>query len=144
MIKLNPAPTFEHEVFQTVPGQNYVVQYADGLPSTNWMELAGGVGNGLQQSTTDKSAGGTPKRFYRIGANSAWTIQSMNHSKGNFKLRFPTVAGRSYVVQWAEDPASTNWVELVQVAGNGTVRTITDDTMGGAPKRFYRVEVRHP
>lgn len=130
--------------FPTVFGQNYVVEYADTLPMPDWAELARGVGDGAQQSVTDQSLAGVSKRFYRIHSTSALTIQSMQHQKTTFSLRFPTVEDRTYIVQYADDPASANWAELTRVIGDGTERTITDTTMGSAVKRFYRVEVLKP
>ncbi len=54
---------------------------------------------------------------------------------------WPTQADRSYQVQWSASLDSSEWLRLgSSVFGTGTNICVSDST-GGAPMRFYRIEV---
>jgi|GEM_PF-5458646 len=57
----------------------------------------------------------------------------------------PIVAGRRYVVQFANSLSPANWQPLTGASQseNGDTRTVTDPN-GTAPRRFYRVLVTTP
>ncbi len=57
-----------------------------------------------------------------------------------FKLTFPTVYGPHYNVLFTSDLASGQWQILQTVAGDGTVKTVTD-TLGQKP-RYYIINTQ--
>lgn len=64
---------------------------------------------------------------------------------GSAHFTFPTVAGKNYRVEYADDPGVDDWEILAdQVAGTGSDRTIDDASAGTSPRRFYRVSVITP
>ena len=69
-----PSPTFSGPTkigtdyiisFQSNPGNNYTVQYADTLAPPNWLSLPTVAGNGAVELVTN-SAPGIAWRFYRL------------------------------------------------------------------------------
>jgi len=57
----------------------------------------------------------------------------------NVSLSFATVAGRDYAVQFTSSLTNSAWQTLTTIAGNGSVRTVTNAVT--APVRFYRLRV---
>jgi hypothetical protein len=56
-------------------------------------------------------------------------------------IRFLTLPGRSYQVQYSDDMAEESWVDLgSEITGDGTVKEIIDTYPLSSGKRFYRVE----
>jgi len=63
-------------------------------------------------------------------------------SAGTVSINFPTVSGHSYTVLWSSSLNPTSWQTLASgIAGDGTVKTVTDSTTGGAA-RFYKGEAQ--
>src|SRR5262249_34682128 len=58
-------------------------------------------------------------------------------SGGNVVLSFPSQNGVNYRVFYRTDVVNSNWTLLTTVAGNGSVKSVTDPA-SGAP-RFYKV-----
>jgi hypothetical protein len=57
----------------------------------------------------------------------------------NTSLTFATVSGRNYAVQFTDSLTGSAWQTLTTVAGNGSVRTVTNGVT--AAGRFYRLRV---
>jgi uncharacterized delta-60 repeat protein len=55
-----------------------------------------------------------------------------------FEVSVATQAGKNYSLQYKASMATTNWTALSPVAGDGTVKTLTDSSPS-ATNRFYRV-----
>jgi hypothetical protein len=63
---------------------------------------------------------------------------SASASGGTVSIKFPTQSGHSYSVLWSSGLHPTNWQTLSNgIAGDGTIKTVTDSTTGGAA-RFYK------
>jgi len=57
----------------------------------------------------------------------------------NMSLSFATVSGRNYAVQFADSLTNSAWQTLTTIAGNGSVRNVTNSVI--AEVRFYRLRV---
>ena len=58
------------------------------------------------------------------------------------RVSFTTVAGRSYRVEWSDNPVSGVWSAVTtNVSGNGGVVQVTHGNGAGARSRFYRAAV---
>lgn len=55
----------------------------------------------------------------------------------NFSFGIQTLNGRTYVVEFADTLVNPTWTPLPNVAGDGTLKTVTDSAPG-VPQRFYR------
>src|SRR6185503_5562865 len=54
-------------------------------------------------------------------------------------LRWPTMAGRTYRVEYNDDLDAGRWEILADVInGDGTIYTFMDNTVTNIPRRFYR------
>ena len=62
---------------------------------------------------------------------------------GDLTLRWSAAAGRTYRVQFKDDLNTTGWVELGEVTASGT-EVSTTIPRGGAPRGFYRVQLKNP
>ncbi len=61
------------------------------------------------------------------------------------RLRFATIVGRNYQVQYHGDLTTGSWTDLGgPIAGHGGVTEITDPAPAAAPRRFYRVVTTVP
>jgi hypothetical protein len=56
----------------------------------------------------------------------------------NFIFSFQTEPGKIYGVRYVDSLTNLNWQNLPSVAGDGTVKTVTNSTPGVA-QRFYRL-----
>ena len=61
---------------------------------------------------------------------------------GQCTLRFPTLPGRTYIIQYKNDLNSPNWFKLGAVTGDGTVQTLTDLPGPDTGQRFYRIKLQ--
>src|SRR5438445_34365 len=56
----------------------------------------------------------------------------------NFLLSFQTEPGKTYTVRYVDSLTTLNWQNLPSVAGDGTVKTVTNSAPN-VPRRFYRL-----
>ena len=76
--------------------------------------------------------------FVPFSAVAPYSI-SASVSAGTFRSSFRRQSGHSYSVYYSTSLNPTSWQTLASgIAGDGTVKTVTDSTTGGA-ERFYRV-----
>ena len=57
---------------------------------------------------------------------------------GEFYFSFPTVTGRTYVVEWKNAITNGTWIPLQTNVGDGTLLTVTN-SVTASPQRFFRV-----
>jgi uncharacterized delta-60 repeat protein len=67
-------------------------------------------------------------------------ILSSQRAGGVFNAPVLTDIGKNYTLEYIDVLVSGNWLPLPTIAGNGSIRILTDTTSTG-PKRFYRVRV---
>jgi hypothetical protein len=80
-----------------------------------------------------------------IDATSILQVTSIRLDGDNIILGFPSVVGRTYTVEFANEPGSTTWRPLQAfLAGTGEVLAVTDVGAGKHRQRFYRVQVSIP
>ena len=69
------------------------------------------------------------------------TLLAVSRAGGKFSLQASTVSGFTYYLEYKSSLSSTTWNSVVQIPGDGTVKTFTDagvlDSM-----RFYRLRVQ--
>jgi hypothetical protein len=93
--------------------------------------------DGDTQSNVNEYLAGTNPRL----ALSALLIRSVARTGSGWEISFPSVAGRTYRVEYATELSeATIWsVLLDDIAGDGSVIVVTDPTAESDPVRFYRV-----
>jgi hypothetical protein len=118
----------------------YIVESRENVAAGPWTELERRIGIGGIEVVTDASPG-SASRFYRVKALYAPPpeVSSISWSESAAHLRFATVSGAVYVVQYKQDLNDTVWLELSRQTGTGEVITLSDSAP--APSRFYRVRV---
>ena len=82
----------------------------------------------------------SPDQFLKAGAPAPVYLFNLTTESGQVQFSFPTKAGVAYVVQ-ARDSlsgASSSWVDLETVTGDGTVKTRGYPLQGGG--RYFRVK----
>jgi len=83
--------------------------------------------------TTD---GNTNPNFFILVPAPGFLL-SAQHAAGKVVLSFSTQAGVAYRVLYSSDLAAANWSLLTTVPGDGTTKSVTDNTDASA--RFYKV-----
>ncbi len=72
-------------------------------------------------------------------------IASVTPDGGNLRIRFDTVSGRQYQVQWRASLTEGDWANVGSpVAGDGTVKEVVDAPPAGVQMRFYRLAITKP
>ena len=70
------------------------------------------------------------------------TMAGVTLAGTDVRVSFTTVAGRSYRVEWSDNPVSGVWSAVTtNVSGNGGVVQVTHGNGAGARSRFYRAAV---
>ncbi|MGA3268113.1 MAG: hypothetical protein ABSE16_14955 [Verrucomicrobiota bacterium] len=130
---------------------------ANGWQSWHWIPLMnngtnvavslGGVETlNVTAPTNGLSTGNVNGHFYMlvpysaVGAVAPFQVRA-TVSGGVVSIKFSTVNGHSYTVQYSGSLSPANWQTLSSgIAGDGAVETVTDTT--AAARRFYRVEAQ--
>jgi hypothetical protein len=74
--------------------------------------------------------------------NAAPTLVNAGRTNNTFTLRWQTMSGRTYRVEYKNNLNAAQWTILPQVInGNGSIYTFMD-TATNVPQRFYRVSVQ--
>jgi 1,4-alpha-glucan branching enzyme len=119
----------------------------DGVPD-NW-ELAYGFNpNNPGDAATDTDGDGlTNLQEFQAGTNprdptSVLQISSVAASGSNFVIKFPSISGKLYRVEFADTIVNGAWPILANnIAGTGGTIQITDSTAAAQHQRFYRVRL---
>ncbi|HEV2437577.1 MAG TPA: hypothetical protein VG077_16410 [Verrucomicrobiae bacterium] len=124
---------------------------ASGFQSWHWVplmtngQLAVVTLSGVQTlkvtAPPGSATGSMNGHFYMFVPYSAINAFSINAtvSGGVVSIKFPTQSTHNYTVQYSSSLNPASWQTLSSgIAGDGTVKTVTDSTSGGAV-RFYRV-----
>ena len=148
--------------------QNYKVTWLNssgtGVGDTGWISFSGGAGSWIQISTNNLVA---PANAVNASINIYGTTGSVANGYGQVliddvslasaasgqnqasqsspaagaavQISWPSTSGKTYNVQWNNNPGGNNWSNLVSsVAGNGNTNTVSD-VMSPTQQRFYRV-----
>ena len=133
-----------------------------GIPFYKWTVTSGALPGGLALDSFTGAISGTPAasgtfafdvelRDYdpttapitrslslRIEAT-PFLITALEKNGANILVKFTTISGRTYRVEYKDDLTSATWLVLAAgVAGTGNVVTVTDAGAASLPKRFYR------
>ncbi|HLX94350.1 MAG TPA: hypothetical protein VKU37_01260 [Verrucomicrobiae bacterium] len=124
---------------------------ANGFQSWHWVPLMtngqmavitlGGVQTLKVTAPPGSPTGSMNSHFYMLVPYSAINSFSISAlvSAGTVSIKFPTQNGHSYTVLYSTSLNPASWQTLSSgINGDGTVKTVTDSTSGGA-QRFYRV-----
>jgi hypothetical protein len=86
------------------------------------------------------AAANSPENFAGAGGSIVPVrILSLIRLGTNTSLSFATVSGRNYAVQFTDSLTNSAWQTLTTIAGNGSVRTVTNGATTAV--RFYRLRV---
>jgi len=120
----------------------------DGIP--DWWRLLcfGTVSNLLSSANLDADGDGASNwQEYVAGTNpmdptSVLQLTPMPPA-GPFTVQWPSVVGKTYMVQCSSCLFSTNWATVVSnLSGTGQMMQLSDPATSPPPVRFYRVQVQ--
>ncbi len=126
---------------------------ASGFQAWHWVPLTGANGQPVLLSLggvetlkvtapSGSATGSLNSHFYMFVASSPSLSISVSVSGSTVSIKIPTQSGHSYTVYYSTSLNAPNWKVLSSgITGDGTVKTVTDSTTGGA-QRFYRVQVQ--
>ena len=125
-------------LFQTTGRVNYagldIVNYTN-LPANGTASLVRS-GNRFVVATNN-----SPQNFSdQIGAIVPVRIRTLLRTATNSVVSFATAPGKNYTVQFRDSLSNLTWQAAATVAGNGTVKSVTNNT-GTLNRRFYRLRV---
>ncbi len=120
----------------------------DGIP--DWWRLVyfGTVSNLLSAANLDADGDGASNwQEYVAGTNPMDAASVLQLTPvppaGGFTVQWPSVVGKSYVVQCSSSLFSTNWATIISnIPGTGQTMQLSDTNGSGPPARFYRVQVQ--
>ncbi len=109
---------------------------------TNGSPASASYSNRTQATTMQRMAIGgqrLAKLLSTIYVTNAPSLTSVTFTNDSFGLLWSAVPGRSYRVQWKEQPGDATWNDLADVTASTNSISFTDTP--GQPQRFYRVIV---
>ena len=120
----------------------------DGIP--DWWRLLyfGTISNLLSAANLDPDGDGASNwQEYVAGTNPldpASVLQLTPLAPApNFAVEWPSVVGKTYMVQSSSSLASTNWsITASNLPGTGLMMQLSDTNLPAPPARFYRVQVQ--
>lgn len=74
-------------------------------------------------------------------ARSYLRVESPQGNGNDYNISFPTVAGKTYAIEYKNDLTDVQWDLLTTVAGTGGVLQVTDTDAALRAKRFYRIRI---
>jgi len=122
--------------------------WGDGIPDTWRLIYFGAISNLLSAADLDADGDGASNwQEYVAGTNpmdptSVLTLTPVAPAP-NFSLQWPSVPGKTYMVQSAVSLFSTNWTIMASnLPGTGQLMQLSDPNLPAPPGRFYRVQVQ--
>jgi hypothetical protein len=123
--------------------------YNDGIPDAWRLKYFGTVNNALSQANADADGDGLSNlQEYLAGTDpnnasstlKTSTYQAAAHSKQDCVIQWPTVAGKTYLIERSASLYGSQWSPVGTNVGSGSTMEF-HDTNGGSV-RFYRVRVQ--
>jgi sugar lactone lactonase YvrE len=129
-------------------GNRNISSWNDGIP--DWWRLLyfGTVSNLLSAANLDPDGDGASNwQEYVAGTNPmdpASVLQLTPLAPApNFTVQWPSVVGKTYMVQSSSSLISTNWsITASNLPGTGLMMQLSDTNLPAPPARFYRVQVQ--
>ncbi len=129
-------------------GNRNISSWNDGIP--DWWRLLyfGTVSNLLSAANLDADGDGASNlQEYLAGTNPmdpASVLQLAPLAPApNFTVQWPSVVGKTYLVQSSSSLLSTNWsITASNLPGTGLMMQLSDTNLPAPPARFYRVQVQ--
>jgi len=122
--------------------------WGDGIPDTWRLIYFGTISNLLSAADLDPDGDGASNwQEFVAGTNpmdptSVLTLTPVAPSP-NFAVQWPSVPGKTYMVQSSASLFSTNWTIMASnLPGTGMMMQLTDPNLPAPPGRFYRVQVQ--
>jgi sugar lactone lactonase YvrE len=122
--------------------------WGDGIPDTWRLIYFGTISNLLSAANLDPDGDGASNwQEYVAGTNpmdpaSVLKLTPVAPSP-NFTVQWPSVPGKTYMVQSSTSLFSTNWTIISSnLPGTGQIMQLPDTNLPAPPARFYRVEVQ--
>jgi hypothetical protein len=122
--------------------------WGDGIPDTWRLIYFGTVSNLLSAADLDPDGDGASNwQEYVAGTNPMDPNSVLQLTPGTpspgFSLQWPSVVGKTYLVQSSVSLFSTNWATTASnLPGTGQMMQLSDTNTPGPPARFYRVQVQ--
>jgi hypothetical protein len=122
--------------------------YGDGIPDSWRLRYFGTIYNILSQASADADGDGANNwQEYIAGTDptdpksvlTASTDQAAAQSGQDCVIHWPSVAGKTYLIERSTSLYGTNWAPVSTSTGTGADMEFHDTTGGGV--RFYRVQV---
>ena len=90
---------------------------------------------------TFSQVGGVPRNgIARINGAPSMQLFAPARDGNNFQVSCPTVAGKSYVLEYCDGLTGGSWQPTPAVTGDGTIKTFRDASVSSS-LRFYRIRV---
>jgi hypothetical protein len=121
-----------------------VSSFGDGIPDSWRLRYFGTVYNQLSQAAADADGDGADNaQEYGAGtdpldAKSCLKL-AMSSENGSGIIRWPSIYGKQYVIEYSGTLFGTNWTPIGTVAGTGAQLQFQDNSGNGS--RFYRTHV---
>jgi sugar lactone lactonase YvrE len=129
----------------TVGSDRSTSSWNDGIP--DWWRLTyfGTISNLLSAANLDPDGDGASNyQEYVAGTNPQDSTSVLQITPTtNFTLQWPSVAGKTYALEFSTSLFSTNWTVLcTNMVGTGQTMQIQDTNLPAPPSRFYRIVVQ--
>ncbi len=129
--------------WNSVSGQNYRLQYKDGLADPQWHDLLPGVTAGGITTSAASSNGVTSRRMFRValgqGTPPPPQISGVTVTNQVATVAWNSVAGQTYRLQYKDSLADPAWHTIVPDIVASAAATGGTNDVSTALRRFFRV-----